>query len=176
MTASLDDARVVLDAGSKLLAEAVAAAKTLTADGKNIDDHQVATERVAYAATEAVAAHEMLAEYEAWFADVSSSGFEPPRIHIGDAREPTVVLTHQDWREPEEDGVACALTDAGFVCAYDVSGAGTPAFTHWTSTTVDFAWCHFQDAAKWRVLRSQVLPTALSDHLPIVTDLLWEGA
>ena len=48
---------------------------------------------------------EMLAEYEAWFADVSSAGFEPPRIHIGDAREPTVVLTHQDWRETEENVV-----------------------------------------------------------------------
>ena len=69
MTASLDDARIVLDAGSKLLADAVAAAKQLTADGKNIDDHQVVTERVAYAATEAVAAHETLNEVDAWSAD-----------------------------------------------------------------------------------------------------------
>ena len=60
MTASLDDARLILDAGSQLLADAVGAAKRLTDGGKHIDDHQVITERVAYAATEAVAAHEML--------------------------------------------------------------------------------------------------------------------
>ena len=56
MNASLDDARLVLDAGSKLLADAVGAAKALTENGKKIDDYQVLTERVAYAATEAVAA------------------------------------------------------------------------------------------------------------------------
>ena len=66
MTVREDDARLVLEAGSTLLAESVLAAKRLTADGTRIDDHQVITERVAYAATEAVAAHEMLAELERW--------------------------------------------------------------------------------------------------------------
>ena len=65
-TARLADARIVLEAGSMLLADAVSAAKRLTADGAAIDDHQVVTERVAYAATEAVAAHEVLAELERW--------------------------------------------------------------------------------------------------------------
>ena len=69
MTASLDDARLVLDAGSKLLADAVGAAKALTENGKKIDDYQVLTERVAYAATEAVAANETMKEAEAWSAD-----------------------------------------------------------------------------------------------------------
>jgi (2S)-methylsuccinyl-CoA dehydrogenase len=69
MTASLDDARLVLEAGSKLLADAVAAAKQLTQGGKNIDDHQLVTERVAYAATEAVAAHEVMRELESWAAE-----------------------------------------------------------------------------------------------------------
>ena len=69
MTASLDDARLVLDAGSKLLADAVGAAKSLTENGKKIDDYQVLTERVAYAATEAVAAHETMKEVDAWSAD-----------------------------------------------------------------------------------------------------------
>lgn len=69
MTASLDDARLILDAGSQLLADAVGAAKRLTDGGKHIDDHQVITERVAYAATEAVAAHQMLAELDAWSAE-----------------------------------------------------------------------------------------------------------
>mgnify|MGYP001442442222 CR=1 FL=1 len=66
MTASLADARLVLEAGSRLLAEAVESAKRLTKGGADIDDHQVVTERVAYAATEAVAAHEVLAELDAW--------------------------------------------------------------------------------------------------------------
>lgn len=69
MQASLDDARLILGAGSQLLADAVNAAKQLTDGGKRIDDHQVVTERVAYAATEAVAAHEMLAEIDAWQAE-----------------------------------------------------------------------------------------------------------
>ncbi len=69
MTVREDDARLVLEAGSKLLAESVLAAKRLTAEGARIDDHQVITERVAYAATEAVAAHEVLAELERWRAD-----------------------------------------------------------------------------------------------------------
>ncbi len=69
MTASLDDARTLLEAGSSLLAEAVAATKDMTDGGKRIDDHQVVTERVAYAATEAVAAHEMLREIDAWTSD-----------------------------------------------------------------------------------------------------------
>ena len=73
MTASLDDARLVLAAGTQLLADAIGAAKSLTNSGKNIDDHQVITERVAYAATEAVAAHEVLNELDAWSAEGNST-------------------------------------------------------------------------------------------------------
>lgn len=68
-TACEADARLVLEAGALLLAEAVSAAKGLTADGERIDDHQVSTERIAYAATEAVAAHEVLAQLERWRAE-----------------------------------------------------------------------------------------------------------
>ena len=73
MTAPLDDARLVLAAGTQLLADAIGAAKSLTNGGKNIDDHQVITERVAYAATEAVAAHEVLNELDAWSAEGNST-------------------------------------------------------------------------------------------------------
>src|SRR5947207_2598203 len=41
------------DAARDLTARAVAAARALTRDGDAIDEHQVAVERVAYAATEA---------------------------------------------------------------------------------------------------------------------------
>jgi hypothetical protein len=39
-------------------------------------------------------------EYEAWFRDVSSRGYAPPRIHIGAPHENPVILTRQDWRGP----------------------------------------------------------------------------
>ena len=43
----------------------------------------------------------MIAEYEEWFRDVSSTrpdNYAPPRIHIGTPYENPVVLTRQDWR------------------------------------------------------------------------------
>jgi arylsulfatase A-like enzyme len=43
----------------------------------------------------------MRKEYEAWFADVSSTrddNYAPPRIYIGTIHENPVVLTRQDWR------------------------------------------------------------------------------
>jgi arylsulfatase A-like enzyme len=43
----------------------------------------------------------MRKEYEAWFADVSSTrpgNYAPPRIYIGTTHENPVVLTRQDWR------------------------------------------------------------------------------
>jgi (2S)-methylsuccinyl-CoA dehydrogenase len=61
---SLEDAKSLLDAATGLLESAVAAARKLTSDGKNIDDHQVITECVAYASTEAVAAHEVIHNVE----------------------------------------------------------------------------------------------------------------
>ncbi|HIF95798.1 MAG TPA: acyl-CoA dehydrogenase [Myxococcales bacterium] len=57
---TLEDARILLEAATSLLERAIAAGKTLTEAGKLIDDHQVATERIAYATTEAVAAHEII--------------------------------------------------------------------------------------------------------------------
>jgi (2S)-methylsuccinyl-CoA dehydrogenase len=52
----------ILRAARTAIDHAIAAARTLTQDGKGIDDHQVHAERVAYAATE-VAAAEALATY-----------------------------------------------------------------------------------------------------------------
>ncbi len=61
---SLDDARTLLAAANELLEKAVESAKQLTNGGRRIDDHQVLTERVAYAVTEAVAAREVIASLE----------------------------------------------------------------------------------------------------------------
>ncbi len=70
---SLEDAKSLLDAATSLLESAVAAARKLTSNGKNIDDHQVITECVAYAATEAVAAHEVIRDAERIRAEGRSS-------------------------------------------------------------------------------------------------------
>ena len=43
----------------------------------------------------------LMAEYDAWLADVSSTredNYAPPRIVVGSATEPTTTLTRQDWR------------------------------------------------------------------------------
>ncbi len=43
----------------------------------------------------------LLAQYDAWFADVSSTrpdNYAPPRIHIGTPHENPTTLTRQDWR------------------------------------------------------------------------------
>ena len=62
---SLDDARTLFAAASELLEDAVTSARKLTDGGRDIDDHQVLTERVAYASTEAVAVREVMASLEA---------------------------------------------------------------------------------------------------------------
>tara|TARA_R110002111_G_scaffold262860_1_gene341905 strand:- start:9336 stop:11123 length:1788 start_codon:yes stop_codon:yes gene_type:complete len=46
-------------------------------------------------------AKDLTRQYNTWFADVSSTrpdNYAPPRIHIGNVKEPTTVLTRQDWR------------------------------------------------------------------------------
>ncbi len=59
-TLSLDDARRLLDAGDALLAPVLERARERTEGGRAVDEHQVVTERVAYAATEARAAREAI--------------------------------------------------------------------------------------------------------------------
>jgi len=56
----LDDARSLLAAADGLLERALERARALTGDGARIDDHQVTTERVAYAATEGRAARALV--------------------------------------------------------------------------------------------------------------------
>ena len=50
-----EEAQALVAAATTLLEDAISAAKGLTDGGKKIDDHQVVTERVAYAATEVAA-------------------------------------------------------------------------------------------------------------------------
>jgi len=57
---TLDDARALLAPAEMLLEGALARARAITKQGAAIDDHQVLAERVAYAATEARAARELV--------------------------------------------------------------------------------------------------------------------
>jgi len=57
---SLDDARDLLAGADHLVGAALGRAREMTDGGKRIDDHQVLAERVAYAATEARAARELI--------------------------------------------------------------------------------------------------------------------
>jgi (2S)-methylsuccinyl-CoA dehydrogenase len=57
---SLSDARTLVAAAGALFDNALASAKEITGNGKAIDDHQVLTERIAYASTEIRAAREVL--------------------------------------------------------------------------------------------------------------------
>mmetsp|Transcript_57945 Transcript_57945/g.135626 ORF Transcript_57945/g.135626 Transcript_57945/m.135626 type:complete len:363 (+) Transcript_57945:18-1106(+) len=74
--------------------------------------------------------------------------------------------------EPEDDGVAELLTSQGWVCAYDIAAErnwrGTsPPFTHWTGTTVDYAYMLApEDHTK---VSAHLLYSDVSDHLPIMT-------
>jgi len=112
-TATLDDARLVLEAGSRLLADAVAAAKERTEGGRRIDDHQVTTERVAYAATEAVAAHEMLEAHDAVVAEGRST---PQREHLAIAAVGDLIHGLRDRlsQAAEDLGIGDAAVEAAF--------------------------------------------------------------
>ena len=70
---TLEDAKSLMDAATSLLDRSVAAAREMTDGGQKIDDHQVITERIAYAATEAIAAREVIASIEAIRAEGRSS-------------------------------------------------------------------------------------------------------
>jgi len=62
---SLDDARRLLDAAGLLVDRALEGARKATESGRGIDEHQVLTQRVAYAATEARAARELVGQVAA---------------------------------------------------------------------------------------------------------------
>jgi (2S)-methylsuccinyl-CoA dehydrogenase len=113
MTATLEDARLILAAGAQLLAEATAAAKTMTDGGKKIDDHQVITERVAYAATEAVAAHEVLAALGAWSAEGKSTAMRE-KVAIAAVGELMTNLRERLSASADDLGIGDAAVEGAF--------------------------------------------------------------
>ena len=112
--ATQEDARLILEAGSRLLADAVAAVKSKTEGGKKIDDHQVITERVAYAATEAVAAHEVLSELDNWVAD---GKLTPMREKTAIAAVGELIMNLRDRLSSAADDLG--IGDAAVESAFD---------------------------------------------------------
>jgi (2S)-methylsuccinyl-CoA dehydrogenase len=113
MTATLEDARLILAAGAQLLADATAAAKSMTDGGKKIDDHQVVTERVAYAATEAVAAHEVLTAFDAWSAEGKGTAIRE-KVAIAAVGELMTNLRERLSASADDLGIGDAAVEGAF--------------------------------------------------------------
>ncbi len=97
---TLSDARSLLAAGEQLFEKALASAKEITENGRTIDDHQVLTERIAYAATEVRAAREVLDYADAVVAEGrSTEALE--RLWATSAAE--LVASLRDRLEPAVD-------------------------------------------------------------------------
>ena len=105
---------------------------------------------------------------------------------------PRDFLCSRDWEmhercmerinQPADDGVATCLESSGFKCTYDAPGMVAPTLTHWTNAVVDFAYIREEklpststatQAQSWNVKGTYVVPTTLSDHLPVVHDLVY---
>jgi len=112
--------------------------------------------------------------------------FNQPLARHYDSEEWQVVcagLTSSHVDQPLHDGVASDLEQSGFHCAYSAApvnnfgGRPAPPFTHWTGTTVDFAYIHSgcgstSMSTSWCVAGAYTVNTSLSDHLPVVIDLV----
>jgi (2S)-methylsuccinyl-CoA dehydrogenase len=100
---TLNDARTLLTGADDLIARAMARAREITDGGKRIDDHQVLSERVAYAATEGRAAQALIA-------------FTAARLAEGrgdDMLELTCVAGVADLVESLKNRLAHAIDDLG---------------------------------------------------------------
>jgi (2S)-methylsuccinyl-CoA dehydrogenase len=111
VTVTLADVRPVLAAVQALTETAVAAAARLTDGGKRIDDHQVVSERVAYAATEARAAAELLA-----FVDATGTRRTPTLERLAVAGVAELAAAARDRLVPVIDdlGIGEAAVEAAF--------------------------------------------------------------
>jgi len=110
---TLEEAQTLLAAGTSLLERAIEAGKRLTDNGKQIDDHQVATERIAYAATEAVAAHEVLLSAES----LRAEGRSTPALEmtaVGAVGQLVSGLLGRLSESAEELGIGDAAVEASF--------------------------------------------------------------
>ena len=107
---------------------------------------------------------------------------QPLRCHCSEEEWQVIGagLSSPSVAQPLEDGVAPTLNRRGFRCAYELCDGRhnfgpdrhSPPMTHWTGTTVDFAYVHGASDQAWHVGASYVRSSPLSDHLPVVVDLV----
>jgi hypothetical protein len=70
------------------------------------------------------------------------------------------------------DNVAEELEKHGYKCTFDlIPSENKPAFTHWTSTIVDFGYL-LPGAHNFTVSSVEVIPSGLSDHLPVIHNII----
>ncbi|KAL1498689.1 hypothetical protein AB1Y20_014001 [Prymnesium parvum] len=106
--------------------------------------------------------------------------FNQPRRDDYSADEWRVVaegLTSAHVAQPECDLVQQAMRAEGFVSSFEAAatnnfgGRPAPVMTHWTGTTVDFAYFHcVEGRTPTRITGAYVCYSDLSDHLPVVSD------
>jgi (2S)-methylsuccinyl-CoA dehydrogenase len=100
---TLNDARILLSGADDLIARAMARTSEITDGGKRIDDHQVLSERVAYAATEGRAARALIEFTAAAISDGRGN----------DMLELTCVAGVADLVESLKNRLAHAIDDLG---------------------------------------------------------------
>lgn len=112
-------------------------------------------------------------------ATVLLADFNQPLQRHYDEDEWKVVLAglnHPAVAQPAADGVDELLRANGFHCSYELAKANNnfggrpcPVMTHWTGTTIDFAYVHAPESTA--VNGAYVHYSELSDHAPVVVDI-----
>jgi len=110
---SLDETKQLLVSMSTLLEEAVTRAREITDKGKTLDDHQVLTSRIAYASTEAVAAHQVIADLDERRAQ-DRSNEEDERVSIAAVGDLATTLSQRLGAAAIDLGLDDAALDALF--------------------------------------------------------------
>eukprot|EP01062_Namystynia_karyoxenos_P020367 TRINITY_DN17717_c0_g1_i1.p2 TRINITY_DN17717_c0_g1~~TRINITY_DN17717_c0_g1_i1.p2 ORF type:complete len:373 (+),score=70.92 TRINITY_DN17717_c0_g1_i1:93-1211(+) len=108
---------------------------------------------------------------------VIASDWNQARLGDYTAREWAVVTKglHRIG-QPEDDGVAAYMRGQGWRCAFDSpaqrnwAGDRAPPLTHWTGVSVDYPYYTAIEADRVRVRGVYIVPSPVSDHLPVVTD------
>jgi (2S)-methylsuccinyl-CoA dehydrogenase len=174
-TPPLDDARQLLEGAEQLVERALARAREITNDGKGIDDHQILTERVAYAATEARAARELFDFTVALRAEGRNS---PERQRLCGASVADLVFDLRSRLEPALDDLGLgesaleealpaeartALRRAGHESVFRAIGRDVAAVRGRNETPLDDTFEQVRDAVR-EFADAEVAPFAESLH------------
>jgi (2S)-methylsuccinyl-CoA dehydrogenase len=174
-TPPLDDARQLLEGAEQLVERSLAKAREITDDGKGIDDHQILTERVAYAATEARAAREL---FDFTLALQAEGRDSPERQRLCGASVADLVFDLRSRLEPALDDLGLgesaleealpadartALRRAGHESVFRAIGRDVAAVRGRNETPLDETFEQVRDAVR-EFADAEVAPFAESLH------------